>query len=459
VRSVALLLFSFVAEQALGQDCASFAMQSTSTRVEYDQSASERGRSSAIVFEPADTGALRARDEATGRVLWTFFPPELGQARTSGDLMTSVAVLRFDANANGVIDIASGDRVWLYFGLKRGGPWYYALDVTGRAPRVLWKTGSAQLGGLGEAWSTPSVARVRIAGAKQDAQQFVVIVGGGFSPDTSAAGNRILMLDAATGRLLWSAGNRADADRPLSRMGHGIAGRIAVLDTDGDGFADRMYAADIGGQVWRLDIWNGREPSELVTGGVLANLGAAEPRPIPATAADARRFFAAPDVTFIQPRGGNAYYNLAIGSGDRGSATVTPVRDRFYSIRDRQPFTRRTQTEYNALQPLLDSDLTDITTSSLGFRVPDYALGWRLDLASGEKALTESLTANGAVLFTTFQGAASDATAGCTPNGVTRVYAVRADSGMPAVDMNHDIVITPEDRSMPLQPGTASDSR
>ena len=447
MKSVAWLLLSFAAVEALGQDCASLAMKRASVRVEYDQSASRTGRSTAIFFEPADTGALRARDEATGRVLWTFFPPELGQARSSGDLMTSIAVLRFDANADGVIDTAGGDRVWLYFGLKRGGPWYYALDVTGRAARVLWKAGSSQLDGLGEAWSTPAVARVRIAGARQDAQAFVVIVGGGFSPDSGATGNRVLMLDAATGRLLWSAGNHAGADRPLSRMAHGIAARIAVLDTDGDELADRMYAADIGGQVWRFDIWNGRDRSQLVTGSVLANLGAAEPRPAPATAADARRFFNAPDVALIQPRGGNAYYNLAIGSGDGGGATGAPVTDRFYSIRDRQPFTRRAQSEYNALQPMLDSDLMDITTSPVGFRVPDYALGWRLDLASGEKALAESLTANGMILFTTFKAAASGGTADCTANCANRVYAVRADNGTAAIDLNRDVVVTSADRS------------
>jgi type IV pilus assembly protein PilY1 len=447
VRSVAWLLLSFVAVEALAQNCAPVALKRASARVEYDQSASETGRSTAILFESADTGALRARDEATGRVLWTFFAPELGQARTSGNLMTSIAVLRFDANADGVIDIAGADRVWLYFGLKRGGPWYYALDVTGRAPRVLWKAGKSQLDGLGEAWSTPTIARVRIAGTRQDAQAFVVIAGGGYSPDSSATGNRILMLDAATGRLLWSAGNHKDADRLLSRMGHGIAARIVVLDTDRDELADRMYAADLGGQVWRFDIWNGRDRSQLVTGGVLANLGAAEPRPTPATAADARRFFNAPDVAFIRPRGGNAYYNLAIGSGDDGSATATAAKDRFYSVRDRQPFTRRAQSEYNALQPMLDSDLIDVTTSPVGFRVPDYALGWRLDLASEEKTLAEALTANGMILFTTFKGAASGGAAGCIANGANRVYAVRADNGTAAIDLNRDFVITPEDRS------------
>jgi type IV pilus assembly protein PilY1 len=456
MRFVAWLLLSFVALDALAQDCAPLAMKRASARVEYDQGAGGAGDSAVILFEPADTGALRARDEATGRVLWTFFPPELGQARSSGDLMTSISVLRFDANADGVVDTARGDRVWLYFGLKRGGPWYYALDVTGRVPRVLWKAGSSQLDGLGEAWSAPTIARVRIAGTRQDAQAFVVIVGAGFSPDSSATGNRILMLDAATGRLLWSAGNHAGADRPLIRMGHGIPARVAVLDTDGDELADRMYAADIGGQVWRFDIWNGRDRSQLVTGSVLANLGAAEPRPTPATAADARRFFNAPDVALIQPRGGNAYYNLAIGSGEGGSATATPVTDRLYSIRDRQPFTRRAQSEYNALQPMLDSDLFDITTSPAGFRVPGYALGWRLDLASGEKALAESLTANGVILFTTVKAAASGGTADCTANCANRIYAVRADNGTAAIDLNRDLVVTPADRSSLLMPGACS---
>jgi type IV pilus assembly protein PilY1 len=218
-----------------------------------------------------------------------------------------------------------------------------------------------------------------------------------------------------------------------------------------------MYAADIGGQVWRFDIWNGRDRSQLVTGNVLANLGAAEPRPTPATAADARRFFSGPDVTLIRPREGNAYYNLAIGSVAGDGATATLVTDRFYSIRDRQPFTRRTQSEYNALQPMLDADLIDITTSPFGFRVPDYALGWRLDLASGEEVVAESLTANGVILFTTFKAAASGGTVGCcTVNGANRVYAVRADNGTAAIDLNRNVVITPEDRSsLLMQDGAA----
>ena len=41
-------------------------------------------------------------------------------------------------------------------------------------------------------------------------------------------------------------------------MRYPIAARVNAVDTDSDGFADRLYAADLGGQVWRFDIWNGK---------------------------------------------------------------------------------------------------------------------------------------------------------------------------------------------------------
>jgi type IV pilus assembly protein PilY1 len=154
-------------------------------------------------------------------------------------------------------------------GLKRGGACY--VDVTDRTPRVLWKTGVETMEGLAEAWSTPTIARVRAGGARQNGEHLVIILGGGFAGDSASAGNagnRLFMLDAATGAVLWHAGDQSTADLVLSRMTHGVASRVAVLDTDGDGFADRLYASDTGGRVWRFDVWNGRTPTGLITGGV-----------------------------------------------------------------------------------------------------------------------------------------------------------------------------------------------
>ncbi len=153
----------------------------------------------------------------------------------------------------------------------------------------------------------------------------------------------------------------------------------------------------------------------------------------------------------IQPRGGNAYYNLAIGSGDGGSA-ATAVKDRFYSIRDRQPFTRRAQSEYNALQPMLDSDLVDITTSPVGFRVPDYALGWRLDLGCRGKDTCGIAHHKRRDPLHDVQGSCIRWNRGL--RGERREsYAVRADNGTAAIDLNRDFVITPADRSSCIAAG------
>ena len=199
-----------------------------------------------------------------------------------------------------------------------------------------------------------------------------------------------------------------------------------------------------GGRIWRFDIWNGRSRDRLVTGGVFASLGTAEPLPSTPPVSEARRFFAAPDVALIQPRGKNAWFNLAIGSGD--VAAVASVTNRFYSLRDPEPFVPKTQAEYDAVAPVLDADLTDITAG--GVAVPENSPGWKLTLPSaGEGVLAESLTVNGAVLFTTHASAAGSA---CGADAANRIYALQVDSGAAALDLNHDTQVTDADRSATL---------
>ncbi len=77
-------------------------------------------------------------------------------------------------------------------------------------------------------------------------------------------------------------------------MTHSIPADVRVFDLTGDGFADRMYAADMGGRVWRFDIHNGQTRANLVTGGVFASLGNAHLGTHPN--ATTRRFYSAPDV-------------------------------------------------------------------------------------------------------------------------------------------------------------------
>ena len=64
----------------------------------------------------------------------------------------------------------------------------------------------------------------------------------------------------------------SDADFKHPFMKNAIPSDITVLDLNGDSFADRMYFGDMGGRVWRMDIWHDSSPAGLVSGGLLANL-------------------------------------------------------------------------------------------------------------------------------------------------------------------------------------------
>lgn len=452
--------------------------------VTYGGSAGTLNAADGVVYVPTNDGFLHAFDSATGEELWGFIPPELlgrladlyrnpSVARRSYGLDADVRVLKFDINQDGVVDAAAGDRVWLFFGMRRGGRHLYALDVTDRnRPRLKWNLGPTQLPGIGETWSTPTLARVRIQGATQNAENLVLIFGGGYDDaqenyeyTTDSSGNRLYIVDAASGNLLWYAGGPGATGTPdlaLPRMTHSIPGRIVVLDTNGDQYADRLYAGDLGGRVWRFDLWNGQPRASFGTGGVLAALGAGDN--VTTAIADNRRFYSAPDVALIQRRGAAPYYNLAIGSGYRGHPLHVATRDRFYSLRDKNPFGALTQAQYDAATAVLDGDLIDITEDPVATPVPTQATGWKLEMRlnggwSGEKILAEATTVGGTILFTSYQPETRAESDPCQPaNGINRAYALRVDSGKPAVDFNEDEVVDAADLSTRLaQSGIAGE--
>jgi type IV pilus assembly protein PilY1 len=292
---------------------------------------------------------------------------------------------------------------------------------------------------------------VNIAGTVR----LVAIFAGGYDPtqdnqfyNTDDVGNRIYMLDAVTGELLWHAGPSTDGTAQLQipttlaaerQMNNSIPGDVRVIDLDGDQLADRMYVADTGARVWRFDIHNGKTVDALVRGGVFASLGRAGGAGSDPT--DARRFYYAPDVSMLKLNG-SVFLNVALGSGYRGHPLDEQIHDRFYSLRDRTPFARPTQDEYNALAIIKDTDtnLVDVSTN-IKPTIPDGALGWKMDLNvpswAGEKVLAESLTFANTILFTTYLPAARKANGSnsCVAfQGSNRLYAVSVLDGSPVLN-------------------------
>ncbi len=431
------------------------------------------------LFAVTNDGYLHAIDTSNGTELWSYIPGQLllrmddlyendVQPAKRYALDGNIRAHKSDANNNGIVD--GTDKVYLFFGMGRGGESYYALDVTDRTdPRLLWRKGSAneiladgsplpttdQLPGLAQTWSTPVVTNVKI----DSTVRLVVIFAGGYDPtqdnlayNTDDIGNRIYMLDAVTGAQLWRAGPDTDGSAQLKiptnigaerSMNNSMPADVRVIDLDGDQLADRMYAADTGGRVWRFDIHNGQPAASLVRGGVFASLGRAGGTGTDPT--DARRFYYAPDVSMIK-QNGSAFLNIAIGSGYRGHPLDEQIHDRFYALRDRQPFVRPTQTEYNSFAFVEDNStsLIDVSTN-INPTIPFNALGWKMDLSvpswQGEKVLAESLTFANTIIFTTYLPQAGPAVPGsnvCVARqGRNRLYAVSAVDGSPVLNRDN----------------------
>jgi type IV pilus assembly protein PilY1 len=462
------------------------------------------GTNNIAAFVPTNDGYLHAVDANTGVELWTFIPQEMlphlvdlfNNAATTVKhygIDGAITVLSYDINGDGTIDPAAGDRVILFFGTGRNTDTstYYAMDVTNKsAPVLLWSINGNQLPGIGQAWSQPQITRVNISGATQNSQKLVLVIGGGYDPSedgytyvpADVVGNHIFMVDALFGTLLWDAGNSSSYNFNNARMDHSIPAGVAVIDFNGDGYADRMYVGDMAGQLWRFDITNGQPASSLVTGGVIASLGTHEDAtPIQART---RRFYNMPDVAPVNQPGVTGFLNIAIGSGYRGhpldqppppaNGTPSPyqaAQDRFYSVRDIiSPFGTLKQTDFNNSQtvPLIrdaeitsNASLVDITTTVTP-TIPPGSRGWQLDLNQyglsqnggwdGEKVLSSSTTFNNSIIFTTYTPSSAVVTDPCAGvgAGTNRVYQVNVFNGSPTQPLNSGVPITTADRAKDL---------
>jgi type IV pilus assembly protein PilY1 len=435
----------------------------------------------AVLFVATNDGYLHAVDADSGQELWAYIPSELlgDQVSVYNDDPTptrhygldgDIKVEKFDVNGNGIVD--GNDRVLLFFGMGRGGNHYYALDVTDKAhPNFMWSIDNSSLPGIGQTWSAPVMANVHVAGTPaQNTQRLVLIFGGGYDPAedgsdinggyhvTNAVGNHIFMVDAITGLMLWSAGPTTGTDDlKLARMDHAIPSGITVLDLNGDSYADRMYVGDMAGQVWRFDINNGNPKATLVTGGVLASLGARDNVAHPN--ADARRFYAPPDVSLVASRATAPYLSIAIGSGYRGHPLNTAIHDRFYALRDTNVSNKLTQAQYNALTVVDDGAMQDITDTNTPV-ISATSPGWKLRLDqhggwAGEKVLGSATTLGGRVLFTTYMPSGGGPSLDCSPNtGTNRAYAINVADGSAVLDVDGAAGITIADRSVKVEAGS-----
>jgi len=463
--------------------------------INYNRTGQPTGRDIVAYFGANDGmfHAVKGGDtDADGDEKWGFIPlehfanlqrlytvsPLIGTA-TPKPYFTdgSVGFYTYDANNDGQLTAdSSNDTASVFLSMRRGGRFYYALNVIDPdAPKFLWKksNASAGYGELGLTWSEPKPATIRYQANP------VVIFGLGYdaaandatTQGTATMGRGVMVADAVTGAPIWQAGPApigATYTKTVSGMTYSISADPVVLDTNSDGYADRIYVADTGGNVWRINIDNATPSNWTVY--KVASVGG--------TGANARKFLYPPDVVYA-----TGYDAVLIGSGDREHPSDTTVLNRYYMFKDShclQPLVSTSSTKIFCAVPtsapentyvwvkrdwgtpgptLAESDLYDATgnlvqvgtsseksaaVTSINGRGGWYVTLGKLDsstgayLPIGEKVVGGSISLGGATYFATNVPAVSlGNTNACTSNlGESRLYAVSYQNGSAVLDLD-----------------------
>ncbi len=415
------------------------------------------GNAGVVVYYGTNDGMLRAVDAENGSERWSFIAREhfskLARLRANEPLVAYPNQDQaanplpkdyfFDGSIGQVVEYDDADlidRAWIFPTMRRGGRMVYAFDVTTPdSPALMWRAGCPNVGddvdcmgglaGLGQTWSIPNAGFVQgyAAGAEP-----VLVMGGGYdgcedadvtTPSCgSSKGRAVYILDAETGGVLAS----FPTDRP-------VPADVSLVDLDYDGFMDVAYAADTGGNLYRINF------IDPVTGGALAP-GDWQMLKVARTQGSARKFLYGPAVMAYR----DMVY-LALGSGNRERPLETnypytsDVQDRFYVFLDKpreDPADVATGTyPYNLDDATLMHNRTVNPGCDAAGVVPGTVQrGWFMDLPNrGEQTVTNAIIVAGMATFSTSRPGGTAVGICARPIGIAAGYWVNLFNGSGAI--------------------------
>ncbi|WP_157964650.1 pilus assembly protein [Algibacillus agarilyticus] len=382
---------------------------------------------------------------------WAFYPrkffPNIQNLRfdTSGKVYGidgSPVVYTNDKDNDGIIEQSAGEKAIVIFGLRRGGRDYYALDISDPDdPKLLWhiKGGSGDFAELGQSWSKPVVGYINHKSHTNGDP--VIFFSGGYNGDSDTGssstnpGRGVFIVDVLTGGLIWKATSSAyssGSKNTYANFKHAIPGRIAILDSDGNGLIDRLYSADIGGHVWRIDLassdpfsstkpWTVQELASLGGSGLSARKFFAEPVIVRTVFSEVKELLLdyGTKTETVTSKREVPYDGILLGSGDRANPNDKAVNDMMFMIQDRDIVTRSfvAPSDY---EPITVDNLYDFSNdpfsnqTSATFEANQISLGsslgWKYDFSSsGEKVMSPSRALGGIAYFTSFLPGAKSA--------------------------------------------------
>lgn len=403
-----------------------------------------------VVYVGSNAGMLHAIDGSltgsnAGREIFAYVPSALfqgpnGTPGTDGLASRGDPDFTHKAMVDGqvaVFDIDFGRtpggtgtdwRSVLVGGLGKGGRSYYAIDVTDPASmssesavagKVLWEFSHAD---LGFTYGEPTAVKTRKYG-------WVLIFGSGYNNDDGKG--YFFIVNPRTGALLEKIGTGVGNDGNEAGLAHV---QSFVLDRT-DGTADSVYAGDLRGNLWRLDLTatSGSYPAPTR----LARITNAAGNNLPITSRP---------LVLVHPKTGKRYVTVGTGRLLDSTDIASTQSQVFAAIIDGNGYAFNTAATLppGITFPIVRARLAQQTNLANGITLdPATQMGWWVDLGtsgSGQawRMITDPSSFFGVVTWASMLPSAD----ACSPGGISRVYSVDVSSGESQL-LNPDDTVTP----------------
>ena len=445
------------------------------------------GSSKTMVYFGANDGMLHAVLDTTqssgadpihyGTEEWAFIPSdqlprlkEMIEGFGHQSYVDSTPKIYFkDVNGDGLLDTADGDKVIIVCGERKGGTGYFALDVTNpSSPQYLWRINqyddsalgwaapTTVVAELGQTWSEPQFGIVKTSDGDMIGTP-VFFIGGGYSSNNSS-GKAVIAVNVLTG---------AEVKKFTTGMNYSIPSTVLVVDENDNGFVDKVYVGDLGGQMWRFAYFSDSGGNPLVFPNCNENINSwTEQVFFKTDDNNSRKFFYPPSVTLEK-----GYDMVFMGTGDRENACCNNDTlvcsftgpDIIAAVKETHSATTIVGEEDSG--GLVAKDLVDVTDQTAP--PPDLGSsgdvdsnlytdqGWYVRLvddsgnAVGEKILAEGVVFYKAFYITTFTPNEEP----CVPGGDGKLYALSHLTGSAVLDFDNDLN---KDRSITIGGGIPS---
>ncbi|MBW2604475.1 MAG: hypothetical protein JRE28_09205 [Deltaproteobacteria bacterium] len=403
-----------------------------------------------FIFAGSNDGMMHCFKDSDGSETWGFIPQDL--LTRLKELSDGTADHKYFVDGVPVVYNDSSQKI-LFFGERRGGYNYHALDVTTwDSPTYLYTIGPTFLvtkdgdgngsadsddATLGQSWSAPTVHEIQTSTGPET----VFLMAGGYddnqdkplpaNPPTIESWERqnednegravftVKVSDGTIGKLNVNAGYYAEMD-------HCIVD-VAGFDTSGNQYTNRVYAGDLAGNMFAFEdddgdgAWNSRK---LFSASAVDKVN--------------KKIFYAPDAV------GERYGEMIFfGTGDRADPEYTGVVNRIYAVKNEW-----LGTGYFA--PLTENELLDVTDDLIVLGTADERAQAALDLANrkgwyirlenlGEKMTSAVTVFDGVVYFTTYTPESggplpADPCVDVSGRGEPRLYALNYKTGEAAFE-------------------------